>query len=65
MTKQQILLFLLLCRNGGLPQIARHLDEILWILPTGIHADAVPLILGGDFLMAAESCSGKTGTKEC
>ena len=56
-----IIVFTTLIEMGVLPQIARRLDEILWILPTGIQADAVPLVLGGDVLMAAESCSGKTG----
>lgn len=47
---------------GVLPQIAKRLEEIEWILPTNVQADAVPLILGGgDVLMAAETGSGKTG----
>ena len=47
---------------GVLPQIAKRLEEIEWILPTDVQAEAVPLILGGgDVLMAAETGSGKTG----
>lgn len=44
------------------PEIGKALEEIEWLLPTNIQADAVPLILGGgDVLMAAETGSGKTG----
>ena len=47
---------------GVLPQIVKRLDEIEWLLPTDVQAEAVPLILGGgDVLMAAETGSGKTG----
>jgi len=47
---------------GVLPQISKRLEEIDWILPTDVQAEAVPLILGGgDVLMAAETGSGKTG----
>jgi len=47
---------------GVLPQISKRLEEIEWILPTDVQAEAVPLILGGgDVLMAAETGSGKTG----
>lgn len=45
-----------------MPEIGRALEEIEWLLPTNIQADAIPLILGGgDVLMAAETGSGKTG----
>lgn len=47
---------------GVLPQIAKRLEELDWMLPTDVQAEAVPLILGGgDVLMAAETGSGKTG----
>ncbi|KAF7494753.1 ATP-dependent RNA helicase Ddx1 [Sarcoptes scabiei] len=47
---------------GIMPEIGRALDEIGWLLPTNIQAEAIPLILGGgDVLMAAETGSGKTG----
>lgn len=47
---------------GVLPQIAKRLEELEWMLPTDVQAEAVPLILGGgDVLMAAETGSGKTG----
>lgn len=45
-----------------MPEIGKALEEMEWLLPTNIQADAVPLILGGgDVLMAAETGSGKTG----
>ncbi|XP_046461789.1 ATP-dependent RNA helicase Ddx1-like [Daphnia pulex] len=47
---------------GVLPQIAKRLEELDWMLPTDVQAEAVPMILGGgDVLMAAETGSGKTG----
>lgn len=47
---------------GVMPQIAKRLEELDWMLPTDVQAEAVPLILGGgDVLMAAETGSGKTG----
>lgn len=47
---------------GVLPEIARAVDEMEWMLPTDVQQEAVPLILGGgDVLMAAETGSGKTG----
>ena len=35
---------------GVLPQIAKRLDELDWILPTDIQADAIPIILGDIFI---------------
>lgn len=47
---------------GVLPQVAKTLEEMEWLLPTDIQAEAIPIILGGgDVLMAAETGSGKTG----
>ncbi|XP_011500025.1 PREDICTED: ATP-dependent RNA helicase Ddx1 [Ceratosolen solmsi marchali] len=47
---------------GVLPEITRALDEMEWVLPTDVQAEAIPLILGGgDVLMAAETGNGKTG----
>ncbi|KPP75890.1 ATP-dependent RNA helicase DDX1-like [Scleropages formosus] len=47
---------------GVMPEIARAVEEMDWLLPTDIQAESVPLILGGgDVLMAAETGSGKTG----
>ncbi|KAJ8669776.1 hypothetical protein QAD02_001035 [Eretmocerus hayati] len=47
---------------GVLPEISKALDEMEWMLPTDVQAEAIPLILGGgDVLMAAETGSGKTG----
>ncbi|KAJ8870560.1 hypothetical protein PR048_029583 [Dryococelus australis] len=47
---------------GVLPEIAKAVDEMEWMLPTDVQAEAIPLILGGgDVLMAAETGSGKTG----
>nr|XP_045625595.1 ATP-dependent RNA helicase Ddx1-like [Procambarus clarkii] len=47
---------------GVLPEIAKAVEEMDWMLPTDVQNEAVPLILGGgDVLMAAETGSGKTG----
>ncbi|XP_049763744.1 ATP-dependent RNA helicase Ddx1 [Schistocerca cancellata] len=47
---------------GVLPEIAKAVDEMDWMLPMDVQAEAIPLILGGgDVLMAAETGSGKTG----
>ncbi|EAA13221.5 ATP-dependent RNA helicase Ddx1 [Anopheles arabiensis] len=47
---------------GVMPEIAKAIDEMEWMLPTDVQAEAIPLILGGgDVLMAAETGSGKTG----
>lgn len=47
---------------GLLPELGRAVDEMEWLLPTDVQAEAIPLILGGgDVLMAAETGSGKTG----
>ncbi|CAB0009133.1 unnamed protein product [Nesidiocoris tenuis] len=47
---------------GVLPEIARAVEEMEWMLPTDVQSEAIPLILGGgDVLMAAETGSGKTG----
>ncbi|EDV25940.1 uncharacterized protein TRIADDRAFT_24752 [Trichoplax adhaerens] len=47
---------------GVMPEIVEATEEMDWILPTNIQAEAIPLILGGgDVLMAAETGSGKTG----
>lgn len=47
---------------GVLPEISKAIEEMDWLLPTDVQAEAIPLILGGgDVLMAAETGSGKTG----
>ncbi|XP_023289037.1 ATP-dependent RNA helicase Ddx1 isoform X2 [Orussus abietinus] len=47
---------------GVLPEIAKAVEDMEWMLPTDVQAEAIPLILGGgDVLMAAETGSGKTG----
>ncbi|XP_057291400.1 ATP-dependent RNA helicase DDX1-like isoform X1 [Hydractinia symbiolongicarpus] len=47
---------------GMLPEVVKGIEDIGWLLPTDIQAEAIPLILGGgDVLMAAETGSGKTG----
>ncbi|XP_071441806.1 ATP-dependent RNA helicase Ddx1 [Hetaerina americana] len=47
---------------GVLPAIGKAVEEMDWMLPTDVQAEAIPLILGGgDVLMAAETGSGKTG----
>lgn len=47
---------------GVMPEIGKAVEEMDWLLPTDVQAEAIPLILGGgDVLMAAETGSGKTG----
>lgn len=47
---------------GVIPELSKAVDEMEWLLPTDVQAEAIPLILGGgDVLMAAETGSGKTG----
>lgn len=47
---------------GMMPEIVQAIEEMDWLLPTDVQAEAIPLILGGgDVLMAAETGSGKTG----
>ncbi|XP_072024560.1 ATP-dependent RNA helicase DDX1-like [Amphiura filiformis] len=47
---------------GVIEEITKAVDEMDWLLPTDVQAEAIPLILGGgDVLMAAETGSGKTG----
>lgn len=47
---------------GLLPEICKAVEDMDWLLPTDVQAEAIPLILGGgDVLMAAETGSGKTG----
>lgn len=47
---------------GVQTEITKAVDEMDWMLPTDVQAEAIPLILGGgDVLMAAETGSGKTG----
>ena len=42
--------------------LGKAVEEMDWMLPTDVQAEAIPLILGGgDVLMAAETGSGKTG----
>lgn len=56
------LLIVVLTEIGVLPEIAKAVDEMDWMLLTDVQAEAIPLILGGgDVLMAAETGSGKTG----
>lgn len=47
---------------GVMPEIVKAIEDMDWLLPTDVQAEAMPLILGGgDVLMAAETGSGKTG----
>eukprot|EP01026_Neomeris_dumetosa_P024664 TRINITY_DN2045_c0_g1_i9.p2 TRINITY_DN2045_c0_g1~~TRINITY_DN2045_c0_g1_i9.p2 ORF type:complete len:242 (-),score=50.47 TRINITY_DN2045_c0_g1_i9:69-794(-) len=47
---------------GVMPELIRAVEELGWLLPTPVQAEAVPLILGGgDVMAAAETGSGKTG----
>jgi ATP-dependent RNA helicase DDX1 len=44
---------------GVMPELGQAIDEMDWMLPTDVQAEAIPLILGGgDVLMAAETGSG-------
>ena len=46
----------------GFHFLGKAVEEMDWMLPTDVQAEAIPLILGGgDVLMAAETGSGKTG----
>ena len=45
-----------------MPELIRAVEELGWLLPTPVQAEAIPLVLGGgDVLAAAETGSGKTG----
>ena len=47
---------------GTCPELIRAVQEMGWLLPTPVQAEAVGLILGGgDVSAAAETGSGKTG----
>lgn len=47
---------------GVIPELSKAVDELEWLLPTDVQAEAIPLILGGgDVLLAAETGAGKTG----
>ena len=47
---------------GVMPELGKAVEELDWMLPTDVQAEAVPMILGGgDVLMAAETGSGKNG----
>lgn len=47
---------------GVMPEIGKAVEEMDWMLPTDVQAEAIPMVLGGgDVLMAAETGSGKTG----
>lgn len=47
---------------GVMPEITQALEQMDWLMPTEIQAEAIPLILGGgDVLMASETGTGKTG----
>jgi ATP-dependent RNA helicase DDX1 len=34
---------------GVIPELAKGVDEMEWLLPTDVQAEAIPLILGGEF----------------
>ena len=41
---------------GVLPEIAKAVDEMGWLLPTDVQGEAIPMILGGgDVLMVGGS----------
>lgn len=33
---------------GVIPELGKAVDEMDWLLPTDVQADAIPLILGGN-----------------
>lgn len=34
---------------GMIPELGKAVDDMEWLLPTDVQAEAIPLILGGDF----------------
>lgn len=41
---------------GVQPEIAKAVDEMGWLLPTDVQAEAIPMILGGgDVLMVGHT----------
>ncbi|EFJ48542.1 hypothetical protein VOLCADRAFT_90875 [Volvox carteri f. nagariensis] len=47
---------------GVMPELVKAVEELGWMLPSPVQAEAIPLILGGgDVMAAAETGSGKTG----
>ncbi|PNW85486.1 hypothetical protein CHLRE_03g188750v5 [Chlamydomonas reinhardtii] len=47
---------------GVMPELAKAVEDLGWMLPSPVQAEAIPLILGGgDVMAAAETGSGKTG----
>lgn len=34
---------------GVIPELAKSVDDMEWLLPTDVQAEAIPLILGGKF----------------
>jgi superfamily II DNA/RNA helicase len=33
---------------GVIPELAKAVDEMEWLLPTDVQAEAIPMILGGE-----------------
>jgi hypothetical protein len=51
----------LISEFGLMPELGQAIEEMDWMLPTDVQAEAIPLILGGgDVLMAAETGSGNS-----
>ncbi|PNH01212.1 putative ATP-dependent RNA helicase [Tetrabaena socialis] len=47
---------------GVMPELAKAVEDLGWLLPSPVQAETIPLILGGgDVMAAAETGSGKTG----
>lgn len=36
---------------GMIPELGKAVDDMEWLLPTDVQAEAIPLILGGDFFV--------------
>lgn len=36
---------------GVIPELGKAMDDMEWLLPTDVQAEAIPLILGGEFII--------------
>lgn len=39
---------------GVIPELGKAIDDMEWLLPTDVQAEAIPLILGGNFHMSSK-----------
>ena len=40
---------------GVIPELAKAIDDMEWLLPTDVQAEAIPLILGGKYFTLVSS----------